>query len=116
VTTPLTDRENLRRVTLLLDALDQERQDEAGRRKEYAARIELLTTELLKVRDDIKHGQGSLFTDSSGAAGSGEGEARAAAAGVTPEVQSSLPSSQDLDAHEDDATQRRRNSGDPSQR
>jgi hypothetical protein len=83
VTTPLTDRENLRRVTLLLDALDQERQDEAGRRKEYAARIELLTTELLKVRDDIKHGQGSLFTDSSGAAGSGEGEARAAAAGVS---------------------------------
>jgi hypothetical protein len=44
MTTPLTDRENLRRVTLLLDALDQERQDEAGRRKEYAARIELLTT------------------------------------------------------------------------
>jgi hypothetical protein len=73
-----TDRENLRRLTLLLDALEQERQDEAGRRKEYAARIEILTTELLKLRGDIKNGQGTLF--SSADQGKSPAAGRAAAA------------------------------------
>jgi hypothetical protein len=113
----VSDRELGRKLTKLLDDLDQERQFVKAAVKESKDRQERLIQQMLDVRNEIKFGQKSLFTDSSGAAGSGEGEARAAAAGSErPQFNPSLPSSQDLDAHEDDATQRRRNSGDPSQR
>jgi hypothetical protein len=94
----MSDQELGRKLTLLLDDLDQERQFLKAATKDSKDRQELLIRRVLDVRNEIKFGQKTLFTNSAD-----QGKSPAAGRAAAETAEQPLPSHNPITEALDDA-------------